>query len=137
MSTVKTKPIWKDGRRFLNRVQVWGSPDGIARYLFRAHAEEAALLCRTGNAEPEEGRGDIKRIRVLHATGRPKPGRELSIYSYMGQHYCYNKKVSAGEKWNGAKAFEFVKLEKEDRPIFLLSVTDCLTEFVEPVLTRV
>jgi hypothetical protein len=111
-------------KQFATRVQLYGSNN---RFLGNVPANEAERLHVTGGAAIHDQRGHtVRAIRLSNPIGNPrKPPSPPSIHQYMGQHYTHREKIGGKEQF--ARLVQFNYIHPDDKPLFCLSVTDCLT----------
>lgn len=111
--------------QFASRVRV-RALDG--RHVFTAHAAEAARLVHTGKARPVDG-PKVRVIELVQSLSCQAKAlcTPASIKQYMGQKYTYRERLIEGEEIVGS-VLQFRYIDPVDRPIFLLSVTDCMAQ---------
>ncbi len=109
---------------YASRVMVF-SPSGSL--LFCVHPERAKLIVADGGTARKVRRGKIREITAARCVApSPKPNSTPHLSQYMGQKYTFRERtVDADGNANGATA-AFKYIHPGDRPLFLLSVTDCM-----------
>ncbi len=114
--------------RFAPRVRVI-SPAGD--HIYTVHAEEAARMVRSGQAEKRGGARRVAQIALVCSLmgERRGPCSPASVRQYTGQKYTYRQAITR-EGAVVAYVTAFKHISKRDRPLFLLRVTDCLSERV-------
>jgi hypothetical protein len=112
---------------FSPRVHVY-SPGG--QILFAVHAERARQLVAEFGYLIRKRTGPGRKVREIEATEiappTHKPCSPPSLHQFMGQKYTQVERTRnvAGEI--DGRVVQFKPIHPGDRPLFLLSVTDCM-----------
>ena len=111
--------------KFAPRVQIL-SPAGA--FIYTVHAEEASRLVDSGQAK-RRGCGrracEVELLQSLSEEQREPPSPP-SLRNYMGQAYTRREAVGGSEGVIGYVQ-QFKRINPRDRPLFMLSVTDCMS----------
>ncbi len=111
--------------KFAPRVQVL-SPAGA--HVYTIHAEEAARMVKDGQAKLRGSGRRMREIELLESLSDAQrgPSSAPSLRQYMGQVYTRREAVGSADGVIG-HVTQFKYIDPRDRPLFLLSVTDCLS----------
>jgi hypothetical protein len=110
--------------RFESRVRLI-SPAG--NHIRTVHAEEAERLVHEGTAERCGNRRRAAEIQLVESLiARPvRSCSPPSVRQYMGQSYTFREAVGHDGAMGHVTQFKYIN--PEDRKIFILAITDCLS----------
>jgi len=112
---------------YSSRVHVF-SPGG--QLLFAVHAERARQLVSECGYGIRKRTGPARKVREIEAVEiAPRTGRPCSpplLTQYMGQRYTRTERTRNADGDVDGRVVQFKHIHPADRPLFLLSVTDCL-----------
>lgn len=100
----------------------------VGRVLGTITGMEAHRLHTERGASIHDQRAGVIRAVQLH-NELPAPQRSPTpptVRMYMGQSYTHRRHLAKGEERRGELSVEFRYIHPDDRPLFCLSVTDCL-----------
>jgi hypothetical protein len=101
------------------------SPAGTLAY--QVHAERAARLIESHRARAIGSGKAVRNIQLLLTLGSPTDTpTDASIGQYMGQRYTFREAVGTDGTVGHCATFKYI--HPKDRPLFRLSVTDCLSD---------
>jgi len=123
---IRTELVWKDGRRFESRIQVWAGE----RFLYRAQPHEVFRLCLLGAAVPAtDGKKvyKVSLVRVPLESEKIGPASPMTPYSYSsGQRLTVKQTILSNERQIPCHVYAHKRFRKSDRWAFLLSQTENL-----------
>ena len=101
--------LWKDGRVFKSKIQVWAGP----RFLYRTHPEQAQAMCLSGLAEPyddgEERHKPTIAVIILLQTPleSPVPNPNFGLQSYGGgQRTVFKERLGPKTEYKGLWTYQ-------------------------------
>ena len=114
--------------KFAPRVRVLSQ---AGDHVYTTHAEAAATLISKGSAKHRGSRRRVAEIELIESidSQQRKPCSTPSLRQYMGQKYTRVEEIREGDEVV-AHVLQFKHINPRDRALFMLAVTDCMSERV-------
>lgn len=132
---------WKDGRKFSRKVSVYAFPNGIPKYLFSVHREEALRMCNAGSVVPpprsETPDNLITCVEIGQTPGVALgPATKLTLNSYTGLAPVYKERLGPRDAYAGHKTWTLRKASTLVLPALLLCLLGCSVPHTRPLTLR-